>query len=101
MNQFNDLKFKPNTLGGVGAHHTFENGVTISVQASKFAYCTPRENLPSHDFYLNFEVALWDDSGWLTREKIGGQITVTTKHHNDVIPRQNREEIDELIKNIN
>ena len=84
MKQFKDLEFEPNELGGVGAHHTFGNGVTISVQASKFAYCTPRENLPSHDFYSTFEVALWDDDGM-----------------NQIIPRQNREDIDELIKNIN
>ena len=80
---FKDLEFEPNGLGGVGAHHTFENGVTISVQASMFNYCTPRENLPSHDFYLNFEVALWDDDGM-----------------NQIIPRQNREDIDELINRV-
>ena len=94
MKQFKDLEFEPNDLGGVGAHHTFENGVTISVQASKFAYCTQRESLPSHDFYLNFEVALWDDSGWLTRNYF-------PNIEDDVISMQCREDIDELIKNIN
>lgn len=93
MNQFNDLKFKPNTLGGFGAHHTFENGVTISVQASEFHYCTPKENLPSHDLYSSFEVALWDDNGWLTRNYF-------PNINDNVLSRQGREDIDELINQL-
>lgn len=94
MNQFNDLEFEPNTLGGFGACHTFENGVTISVQASKNHYCTPRENLPSHDLYSSFEVALWDDNGWLTRNYF-------PNIDNDVLSMQGREDIDELINQLN
>jgi hypothetical protein len=81
---FKDLEFEPNELGGVGTHHTFENGITISVQASKFAYCEPRENLASHEFYASFEVALWDDDLM-----------------DQIIPRQNRKEIDVLINKLN
>ena len=94
MKQFKDLEFEPNDLGGVGAHHTFENGVTISVQASKFNYCTPRENLPSHSLYASFEVALWDDNGWLTRNYF-------PNINDDVLPMQGREDIDELINKLN
>ena len=34
MKVFKDLKFEPRETGGVGAALKFENGITISVQAS-------------------------------------------------------------------
>ena len=44
MKQFKDLEFKLRDFGGVGATHTFENGITISVQAGRGPYSTPRED---------------------------------------------------------
>lgn len=67
MMKFKDLKFEK-TYNGVGAHHKFDNGITISVQAGENIYSTPRENLTSPNSYSSFEVALWDESGeWVTQ----------------------------------
>ena len=64
---FKDLKFEK-TYNGVGAHHTFDNGITISVQAGEGIYSTPKENLTSPNSYSSFEVAVWDESGkWVTQ----------------------------------
>tara|TARA_R110000803_G_scaffold105200_1_gene173390 strand:+ start:348 stop:644 length:297 start_codon:yes stop_codon:yes gene_type:complete len=60
---FKDLEFKRKEMGGVGASHTFENGITISVQASKGNYSTPREDLTSSDEFVSFEVAVMDGDG--------------------------------------
>tara|TARA_R110000782_G_scaffold116145_1_gene206172 strand:+ start:590 stop:886 length:297 start_codon:yes stop_codon:yes gene_type:complete len=59
---FKDLEFKIKDIGGVGASHTFENGITISVQAGSFNYSTPRENLTSSDEFVSFEVAVLDEN---------------------------------------
>lgn len=68
MMKFKDLKFEK-TYNGVGAHHKFDNGITISVQAGEGIYSTPRENLTSPNSYSSFEVALWDESGeWITQD---------------------------------
>jgi hypothetical protein len=68
MKVFKDLEFKK-TFGGVGATHTFNNGVTISVQAGSGIYSTPKENLTSPDQFSSFEVAMWDeDREWVTKE---------------------------------
>jgi|TARA_B110000908_G_scaffold8145_1_gene10119 hypothetical protein len=60
---FKDLEFKRKKMGGVGASHTFENGITISVQASKGNYSTPKENLYSPSNFSSFEVAVIDGDG--------------------------------------
>ncbi len=68
MKVFKDLEFKK-TFGGVGATHTFNNGITISVQAGSGIYSTPKENLTSPDQFSSFEVAMWDeDREWVTKE---------------------------------
>ena len=68
MMKFKDLEFEK-TYNGVGAHHKFDNGITISVQAGEGIYSTPRENLTSPNSYSSFEVALWDESGeWITQD---------------------------------
>ena len=73
MIKFKDLKFEPRGFGGVGAKHTFDNGITISVQASSFNYSTPREDLTSSDQFSSFEVAIWGEDGvFITSNFIGG-----------------------------
>jgi hypothetical protein len=53
----------------VGATHTFNNGITISVQAGSGIYSTPKENLTSSDEFVSFEVAMWDeDREWVTKD---------------------------------
>ena len=60
--RFEDLKFKKQTHGGVGATVEFED-VTVSVQAGAFVYSTPREDLLDSTMYSSFEVAVFDKDG--------------------------------------
>jgi len=65
---FEDLIFEAKPLGGIGATHTFNNGVTISVQASKGSYSKPREDLKSPNDFCSFEIAMWNKDGeWVTK----------------------------------
>tara|TARA_R110000803_G_scaffold89567_2_gene156793 strand:- start:558 stop:860 length:303 start_codon:yes stop_codon:yes gene_type:complete len=89
MIKFKDLEFRK-TFSGVGATHTFENGITISVQAGSFIYSTPRENLTSSDQFSSFEVAIADEDGeWLTKD--------FTDCDDDVLGWQDRDEINALM----
>ena len=89
MITFRDLKFKKRDMGGVGATHTFDNGITISVQAGSFPYSTPREDLTSSDDFVSFEVAMWNEEGeWITSNFIG---------EDSVIGWQDRGEINALM----
>ena len=89
--KFTDLKFRKNEIGGVGATHTFDNGVRISVQAGEVNYCTPRKNLESEDDYVSFEVAILDSNGeFVTRDYIEDAT-------DDVLGWQDRDDIDNLM----
>ena len=69
--KFEDLKFTRNPLGGMGATHTFDNGIMISVQASDGHYCYPRKNNLLEHEYSSFEVAIFNsDNEFLTRDYI-------------------------------
>ena len=96
MRTFKDLVFKETIhLGqGVGAHLEFGNGHVISVQASKYHHCSPREALNSPDNYASFEVGIWDKYGeWKTREFIPGL-------SKDVAPFMSREQIEKVMEKI-
>jgi hypothetical protein len=93
--KFTDLKFTQNPQGGEGATHTFDNGIMISVQASKNHYCFPREDLWESD-YSSFEVALLDtnnDNDFVTRDYIKDAT-------DDVLGWQDRDAIDNLMVKI-
>ena len=90
MKTFKDLKFKRNPMMGWGATEKFDNGLIISVQASKGHYCTPRENCDSVDAYEGFEIAIWDDNEWKTREFIPDL-------NDDVAACMDREEISAIM----
>ena len=91
---FKDLIFEK-TFGGVGAKHTFDNGITISVQAGSGIYSTPKENLTSSDEYSSFEVAMWDeDREWVTKDFVSDA-------GDDVLGWKSRDEINDLIQLIN
>ena len=91
MIQFRDLEFEPRGFGGVGATRTFDNGITISVQAGKGNYSTPREDLTSSDQFSSFEVAIWGEDGeFITKEFF-------PDHNDDVLGWQDRGEINALI----
>ena len=92
--EFKDLVFEKK-FGGMGVAHTFDNGITISVQAGSGNYSTPREDLTSSDQFSSFEVAIWDEDGeWITKEFF-------PDNNDDVIGWQSREDINNLIKKIN
>ena len=96
MLKFKDLVFTNKPLGGVGAHVVFENGMTVSVQASKTNYCSTREDLSNKNDYASFEIAVWDEVGnWRTREFIGNP-----KHGDDVAGWQSREQINEVLRKV-
>ena len=87
---FKDLEFFK-TFSGVGATHTFDNGITISVQAGSFHYSTPREDLTSSDDFVSFEVAMWDEDGeWVTKDFVPDA-------GDDVLGWQDRDEINALM----
>ena len=60
--KFKDLKFKKQGHGGIGATAKFKD-VTVSIQAGKFVYGTPREDLSNASKFSSFEVAIWNNSG--------------------------------------
>jgi len=91
--EFKDLEFKARDFGGVGAKHTFDNGITISVQASKINYSTPREDLTSPDDFSSFEIGMWDVNGWVTKELVADA-------NDDVLGWQSREDINNLLEKI-
>ena len=92
MIQFRDLEFKSRGFGGVGATQTFDKGITISVQASKVNYSTPKEDLTSPDEFSSFEVAIWGDDGEFITKNFTGD--------DDVIGWQSRDEINTLMDKI-
>ena len=94
MIKFKDLEFKKRDMGGVGATHTFDNGITISVQAGSGPYSTPREDLTSSDDFVSFEVAMWDEDGeWVTKDFVPDA-------GDDVLGWQDRDEINTLMNKI-
>ena len=96
MLKFEHLVFFNKQLGGVGTHTKFDNGMTVSIQASKTNYCSPREDLYHENDYESFEIAVWDEVGnWRTREFIGDP-----KHNDDVAGWQSREQIDEVLRKV-
>ena len=91
MTAFKDLKFEKK-WDGVGSHHTFDNGITLSVQAGTINYSTPREDHSSADNYSSFEIAIWDEKGeWITQD------IVPNPNGDDVAGWVSRENIDEII----
>lgn len=97
MKTFKDLKFERNPMMGWGATEKFDNGLIISVQASKGHYFPPRENCKSGDDYEGFEVAIWDDNDprgeWKTRKFIPDL-------NGDVAACMDREEISAIMLTI-
>jgi len=91
MTTFKDLQFEKK-WGGVGAKYTFDNGITLSVQAGNINYSTPREDLPSADNYASFEIAIWNEKGeWITQD------IVPKPNGGEVAEWVSRDEIDEII----
>ena len=66
--RFEDLKFKKQRHGGVGATVEFKD-IVVSIQAGKFVYSNPREDLLDSSQYTSFEVAVFDKEGRFITEK--------------------------------
>jgi hypothetical protein len=91
MKTFNDLVFRDRGHGGIGAHHKFDNGFAISVQAGSGMYSTPRKDLTSPDDFVNFEVAVFAPNGdWATKQFF-------PNHNDDVLGWRDRGEINSLM----
>ena len=88
--RFEDLKFKKQTHGGVGATVEFED-VTVSVQAGAFVYSTPREDLLDSTMYSSFEVAVFDKDGRFVTDNFMDNV-------DEVSGWTSKEQIDELLK---
>ncbi len=63
MITIDDLKFKRQFHGGIGAMLKTKSKVTISIQAGEGLYSVPRENGLELYSYTAFEVALLDTKG--------------------------------------
>jgi hypothetical protein len=91
MKTFNDLVFKDRGHGGIGVHHKFDNGFSISVQAGSGMYSTPRKDLTSSDDFEAFEVAVFAPNGdWATQQFF-------PNHNDDVLGWQDRGDINSLM----
>ena len=91
MKVFKDLVFGERLGGGIRAQLDFDNGFSISVVASKFAYCTPREDNTDPDFFSKFEVAVFNPDDEFTREFF------PPDHDDDVLGWQERGQINALM----
>lgn len=91
MKTFRDLVFGERLGGGIGARLDFDNGFSISVIASEFAYSTPREDNTDPDFFSEFEVAVFAPDGDFTREFF------PEDHDDDVLGWQERGQINALM----
>jgi len=91
MKTFKDLEFKPHPNGeGILSHLDFNNGFTISVIAGGPFYSTPRRNSNDSDFFVAFEVAVFDVGGNFTKEFF-------PDHHDNVLGWQDRGQINALM----
>ena len=92
--KFKDLKFKKQHHGGIGATVKFKD-VTVSIQAGKFVYSMPREDLSSASKFSSFEVAIWENS------KDGSFVTDKFFNTNDSVAGwTGKDEIDNLLKKL-
>jgi hypothetical protein len=69
MITINDLKFVPQLHGGIGAKLNTKARLTISIQAGKGIYSTPREDGLEPESYSHFEVAIFNTLGELVTDK--------------------------------
>jgi hypothetical protein len=91
MKTFKDLEFKPHPNGeGILSHLDFDNGFTISVIAGGPFYSTPRRNSNDPDFFVAFEVAVFDVGGNFTKEFFPDS-------HDNVLGWQDRGQINALM----
>ena len=91
MKTFKDIQFFPSMGGNLKSSTKFDNGFELSVIAGEFAYSAPRENNEDPDFFLEFEVAVFNSDGKFTREFFPEDT------NDDVLGWQDRDEIDSLM----
>lgn len=92
MTTFKDLIFK-NRLGGINAHHVFDNDWEISVAAGKIAYSSPREDGLDSSQFSSFEIAIFNPNGEFATSEI-------LQIDDDVAGWQGREDINNIIEMI-
>jgi hypothetical protein len=93
--KFEDLKFTLREMGGIGCH-TEINGYTLSVQAGRMNYCSPRMDLERESEYISFEIAIWDSENpnkpWRTQDFVNV--------NDDVAGYMSRTEIEEVMSKL-
>jgi len=89
-----DLKFKKQHHGGIGTTVKFKD-VTVSIQAGKFVYSTPRMDLSSSSKFSSFEVAIWDNS--MERSFVTDKFLDT---NDEVAGWTGKDDIDNLLKKL-
>ena len=93
MKTFKDIAFLRNPYKN-GWHGTVEVGeYTLSVLAADHAYSQPRAYLMRVEDYSKFEIAVLKNDEFVTREVFPNEL-------DDVMAYQSREEIDDIIKEI-
>ena len=93
--EFKDLKFKKQRHGGIGATVEFKD-IVVSIQAGKFVYSTPREDLLDPSMFSAFEVAVFDKEGRFITEKY-----IKDCDDGEVSGWTSKETIEELLSNLN
>jgi len=92
MITFKDLIFKDH-LGGINAHHVFDNDWEISVAAGEMAYSSPREDGLDSSQFSSFEVAIFNPNGDFATSEV-------LQIDDDVAGWQGREDINNIIEMI-
>ena len=93
MKTFKDIKFFPHKMGdGYMGRLTIENGLTLSVVAGSYFYCSPKADLIAADKYESYEIGIFDENDdWTTMDVLGNI-------GDDVLGWQSKEEIDSIIE---
>ena len=77
----------------------------VSIQASEFHYCSPRQNLASSDQYQEFEVALFFSKGdWFHPEKdprfCKSPWAKNWSEYDDVAPNVSRQDVADMLRDL-
>jgi len=74
MNTFDDIIWKKHSIpGAIQGILNLPEGFELSVAASSFHYCSPREDLKSPDLFITFEVVVFNPEGDMVDEPMGWQ----------------------------
>ena len=75
MKTFKDITFKQHQLGAgaIQGLLMLENGIELSIVAGETMYCTPKSSGKGPEDFSSFEVAVFDENGFIIEEPKGWQ----------------------------